>query len=852
MSMKTFALAFQINAAFNGNKAFTDAAVRMRSLNSDVKRYAVEMKTARKSLAKTQNLDEFIKKQQEIGAKYTEIYNKQQKYGRLLKAQGNFEGSFSNMGKYAANAYQFAEMAKGIMSVADASVEFQQKLSKVQAITAGSTADMQKLKATAIELGEKTKFSASEAADAMSYLGMAGWKTNQIIEGMPGLLNLAAASGTDLATTADIISDDLTAFNMAASEAGHMADVMAAASTNANTNVEMMGATFKYAGAVAGSLGYKLEDVAIATGLMANAGIKAEQAGTSLRSIMTRLVKPPKAAAASLDSLGVSVTDSNGKMKPLAQTMQELRTKLSGLSEAEKASHAANIAGQEAMSGFLSIINASDEDFNKLSYAINHASDEIDGFNGAAEKMAVTMNDNAQGKMIAFKSAVSSLKIAVGDALLPTLTNATDIALSLSRSFASIAKECPGLIGGLGVTALAVTTLGAAGNGLMWTYNGLKSIYHGYNAVKAQTIILLEGEKYANIKAAMAGKAHTTSLWLNTHAHWAWIVGAKAATLAQGAWSMGAKSMTAAQWLLNASILGCPLTWLIGAIVATVAAAYLLYKNWDFVCNNVVYRIGYLVGWFQTIPERITEAFNSIDGGTFVEKAKNWGKLAVDGIVYWFTGLPARIGDIFAKIGNRFSLAFYAGQETAKAEVQHNATGGIYSKGAFLTTFAEESGESAIPHTPNAKNIGLLAKTNQIMGNPLGIGSGVNVYPQINVPIPNANIQIMLPERDKKHGASSNTVFSPVFSPNIQPAAVNIQQKQALPPIATILEKLKPREQGRDAVSNGEINATFAPNITIQGNADEKKLRQVLDDEMAKFRRMLEELKSQQRRVSYA
>jgi len=278
-------------------------------------------------------------------------------------AQQNVNTQQGRLGAVAGAATVAAAPLVGAVTVA---ANFEQAMSKVQAITNASNEDMKKLNATAQELGAKTQFSASQAAEAMSYLGMAGWKTEQIIGGMPGLLDLAAASGTDLATTADIVSDDLTAFGMSANEAGRMADVMAAASTNANTNVEMMGQTFKYAGAVAGAMGYKLEDVAVATGLMANAGIKADQAGTSLRSIMTRLAAPTKESGNAMDQLGISITNADGTIKPFAETMNDLRAKFKGMTKEQQASYAKMLAGQEAMSGLLAVVNASDEDYAKL------------------------------------------------------------------------------------------------------------------------------------------------------------------------------------------------------------------------------------------------------------------------------------------------------------------------------------------------------------------------------------------------------------------------------------------------------------------------------------------------------
>ncbi len=402
------------------------------------------------------NLASRLNAQQVIGAQYSPVVQQYKAQKSLAAAQGKLEQSTGNMAKYAANTQQFASIGKAFMSISDVAVSFEAGMSKVQALTGAEDKDLQRLKNTALELGKKTQYSATQAADAMSYLGMAGWKTEQIISAMPGLLDLAAASGEDLALVADIVSDDLTAFGMKADQAGRMADVFAAISSNANTNVAMMGQTFKYAGAVAGSLGFSLEDVAKATGLMANAGIKADQAGTSLRSIMTRLVKPPKEAREALEQLNISATDASGKMKPLGVILGEMREKFSKLSAAEKGQMGAAIAGQEAMSGFLSLMNAAPDDVAKLDSAIA-------GCNGAAKRMADTMQNNAKGKMIAFQSAVESLQITMGNALLPAMTQGTIAATGLAQALGDYANENPNVVTGVTAATGAVIAFGAAG-----------------------------------------------------------------------------------------------------------------------------------------------------------------------------------------------------------------------------------------------------------------------------------------------------------------------------------------------------------------------------------------------------
>lgn len=289
---------------------------------------------------------------------------------------------------------------------------FESAMSKVSAISGATGGDLDALNKKAQEMGAKTKFSATESAEAFQYMAMAGWKTEDMLSGIDGIMSLSAADGLDLATTSDIVTDALTAFGLSASDSGHFADVLAKASSNANTNVSMLGESFKYAAPVAGALGYSAEDTAIALGLMANAGIKGSQGGTALRGSLTRLIKPTDDAAALMEQYGLSMTNADGSMKSLGEVMNMLRDKLGGLTEAEQAQVAAQIFGQEAMSGMLAIINASDSDYAKLTDAIYDA-------DGAAQQMADTMLDNLGGQLTLLKSALEGLAIQFGEILMP-------------------------------------------------------------------------------------------------------------------------------------------------------------------------------------------------------------------------------------------------------------------------------------------------------------------------------------------------------------------------------------------------------------------------------------------------
>lgn len=329
------------------------------------------------------------------GKAYTVMVNVKQNTGGiagLTEKAGNAvsgvaSGMLMNTSMQMAGA---AGIGFGIYDAIKSYADFEKEMSAVKAISGATGAEFDMLTEKARQMGADTKFSATESAQAFEYMAMAGWKTDDMMNGIEGVMNLAAASGEDLGRVSDIVTDALTAFGLKASDSAHFADVLAAAATSSNTNVGMMGETFKYVAPLAGALKYDVEDVATAIGVMANSGVKASEAGTSLRSIFTRLAKPPKDAAKALDALGISIKNDDGTIKPFMQTMEEMRDKFSGLTDDQKVQYAASIAGQEAMSGLLAIMNASEGDFEKVANAIDHA-------NGSAEKMAKTRMDNLAG-----------------------------------------------------------------------------------------------------------------------------------------------------------------------------------------------------------------------------------------------------------------------------------------------------------------------------------------------------------------------------------------------------------------------------------------------------------------------
>lgn len=410
---------------------------------------------------------------------------------KLVKSLDNVSTKISKIGKSIEGVGKSlttnltVPIATGFGAAIKTAADFDSQMSKVQAIAGATGDEYDQLAEKAREMGSKTKFSATESGEAMEYMAMAGWKTEEMLNGIDGIMNLAAASGEELGTTSDIVTDALTAFGMSADQAGRFADILAAASTNANTNVSMMGESFKYVAPVAGSLGYSAEDVATALGIMANSGIKASMAGTSLRNMFNRMAKPTKESYTAMTELGILLADSEGNAYSFREIMEQIRGSMSGITVdldeynaaldtldsqlengeisqeeydetlnqinvdllgtagAEKARYAAMLGGMRAMSGLLAIANASDEEFYGLANAIDTSSDAfakladgsvvplnealasgeeiVEQYNGQAEAMAATMQDNLTGDLTVLKSQLQELAISLGELMMPLL-----------------------------------------------------------------------------------------------------------------------------------------------------------------------------------------------------------------------------------------------------------------------------------------------------------------------------------------------------------------------------------------------------------------------------------------------
>ncbi len=491
-----------LNDAFASNEAKLDAATR--GANS----WEKQLNNAR--IAANQLDDEIARNDrylEEARASADECATSIDQYGKEVKTATEASVELGSKGGEAINALAEAVVAAGIAEkvkdVAAALYDcvetfgaFQSQMSAVQAISGASAQDMEALAEKAKEMGASTSFTAAEAGQALEYMAMAGWKTGDMLDGLKGIMHLAAASGEDLASTSDIVTDALTAFGLKASDSGHFADVLAVASANANTNVGMMGETFQYAAPVAGALGYSIEDVAVAIGLMANSTIKGSSAGTALRSMLTNLAKPSKDVAEYMEALGVSLTDSQGQMRSLSELIGILRERFSQLTEAQKTEYAAGIAGKEAMSGLLAIVNASEEDYRKLEEAINSC-------NGAAKQMSETRLDNYAGQITLLNSAVDGLKLTVGEQLTPLLANIASGATTAVNGLNELLEVCPGLssvLVGL-VTAAGALTAAFAGFSIV---KAITPMITAFNAALAANPMGLFAVAAAGVVAALA------------------------------------------------------------------------------------------------------------------------------------------------------------------------------------------------------------------------------------------------------------------------------------------------------------------------------------------------------------
>lgn len=742
MAGKVFEIAFAINGALA--QSFKTSMQQAKGTLTQYGSKMSELKTQQKALDSALkqgviSMDSYRNATAKVGKELEQTAAKDAKLRKAMQnkiaADVNAKSARSDLGSTLATTAVMAAPFVGMLSKA---ADFEAVMSKVKAITVSDDQAMQQLTATARELGQKTMFSATQAGEAMTYLGMAGWNSQQIMAGMPGLLDLAAASNTDLARTADIVSDDLTAFGLSAEHAGHMADVFAKTSTSTNTTVEMLGETMKYAAPVAHAFGASLEETAALTGLMANSGIKASAAGTALRSGFLRLAgtsaKSTKAieemglslseataqqeeARAALASLGIAMDDTNGPRK-MGAIVRDLADKTKDMSKEQRLATLATIFGTNAASAWVAVIDQGPD-------ALDQLTKELENSDGAAAAMAETMQNNARGAMVRLQSASESVAISIGSTMLPTLAELGDSLANEAAYVSKVASEHPELTEAIIKTSFAVM-------GMVIAYKTVRAIYYSVVAAKAAYVLATNSETLASARSTIASGIHKAAM-----------LGGTIATYAAAA----------AQWALNAAMTANPIGLVIIAVVALIAAFIWLGTHFQAVsefCTSmwesptaaiIAFMMG-PIGWLIYAAMGLIANWDQVkawftllweDPKAALSQFYDWVMSKLGGLFDWISEKWEWVRSIFSKP----IQARVEGSATANGQsIQHNAKGGIYGKGSFLTTFAEESDEAAIPINGTPRAEALWRQTGAMMGLLPGEGNSViSVSAPINITV---------------------------------------------------------------------------------------------------------------------
>lgn len=459
------------------------------------------------------------------------------------------------------------------------SADFESSMSKVKALSGATGKDFDSLKGKALEMGAKTKYSASEAAQGFQYMALAGWNTEEMLEGIEPVLKLAGAAETDLGTTSDIVTDSLTALGLSAKDTSKFTDVLATTMKSSNTDVTQMGEAFKYAGPLAGALGYSVEDLGLALGTMANAGIKASQGGTSLRRLLMNMASPTDQVQAAMDKLGISMFNVDGTAKPLRQVLNDLRSSFSNLTEEEKSQYAATLAGATGMSGLLSIVNASEDSWNDLANAVDNAT-------GATDDMYNEMQNNLSGQLTILKSSLQSLAISLGDLMLPlvknliaAIQNVVTWLNNLSDSQKQTIIRIAGIVAAIGplllIVGKTITMVGSLFNAFSTISTVTTSLKAGFTAIGTMVANVGEGFKLA--------KAGLTAL------------GAEASPV-------------------GAALAGitAPVLAVVAAVVTLIAAFKTLWKTNEQFRSKIQEIWGGVVDNFKQATSKIVSAINSL------------------------------------------------------------------------------------------------------------------------------------------------------------------------------------------------------------------------------------------------
>lgn len=772
-------------------RAFEQSRLKTDILSRSLKTAEAEtQKLGERFNRESAKLETLIKRLNELAASAEKARAAQQK---LANAQGAMKANNATLSATAPYATATgAGIMAGIGSAVTTGAAYEKEMSRVKAISKATEEEMAKLGKQARELGASTVWSASEVAQGMQFLSMAGFKTNDVLATMPGMLALASAGNLDLARAADISSNILTGFGMEAKDMSRVSDVLTNAFTNSNTSLEQLGHSMKYAAPIAKTFGASIEDVAAMTGKLGDAGIQGEMAGTALRGVMTRLGAPSAKAAKALEELGVKTTDSSGKMRSFPAILADLDKATKGMSESMRAEYAKNIFETEAMGSALILMEqAGSGSLQKFSKSLTEA--------GAAERVAKEQTDNLSGDFKALQSALEETALTIYDTIAPSLREITQWATQATAQVAKFANENKGLVkvitfaaAGFGVLATAALPLMAAIKTLQFLYAALKAPFLAINL-----LLKLQKAGYFQTTAAMVANK------VAVVAHKAAMIAQKAAMVAVRvamlAWKGVVVICTAAQWALNAALSANPIGLVIVAIGALVAAGVLLWQNWDTVKAKATELWASFSEKFPAIAEVFTSAFERIK--SIANDVKTVFANIIDFVKNVFAGewsaawenVKNAFGAAFSALTGLVKLPFNGVISTVNAAIKSiNDAVGKVSVPDWVPIWGGKSFTFNIPEIPQLAEGGIATKPTMAM-----IGEG-------------GESEAVLP-----------------------------------------LSKLKSMLGGGAGGANVSVN--FAPVINVSGGSGDayNAVKRGLEEGQKSLKRELEKLISNQRRLSY-
>jgi phage tail tape measure protein, TP901 family, core region len=696
--LKVAELGRQISATKNPSKELVAEFNRQQAAMQKA-RSAIDRQRASLKQLESQNGLSLASLKQLI-AREKELARNAERVAKAQNAQARAAGAISKNNATIASTAPYASgvgmaMGAGLIKSITIGAAFESDMAKVAAVSRASDEELKTLTKTARQLGAKTQWSASEAAQGMQYLAMAGFKTNEIIETMPGMLNLASAGAIDLASASDIASNILTGFGLSASDMNRVGDVLTNTFTQSNTTLQGLGATMKYAAPVAKAMGVSIEQAAAMAGKLGDAGIQGEMAGTTLRSVLLRLSAPSEKAAVALDALGVRTTDANGKMKSFPAILKELNAAMSGMSESARANFTKTIFETEAMSGALVLMEqAGSGALDKFIGAVQDV--------GSAEAVARKQIDNLNGDVTILISAMQELYLKIYDSVKPALRSFAQLATEIVTKISDWSAENPGLLQKIVAVAGAVSAFTAAALPML---AALKTAQFLFALIKAP------------ILAARAAIMAVRMGWiLYTGATTAGTVATKGARAAQIAFAAAAKIMAAAQWALNAAMSANPIGLVIAGIAALIAIGVLLYKNWDTIKEKV---LDLWAAFSKTFPDAaglIKKVFGTVFGVV---------KMQINSLISIVNTVTSSINKALSKVKIPDWVPVFGGKSFSVniPKIPQLAEGGIATRSTIANIGEGGEPEAVLP----------LSKLSSMLGGASGGNISVSFSPTINV-----------------------------------------------------------------------------------------------------------------------